>query len=62
MYAEIDQIRGQIEEIRSLLVNWGSKYTNSESRTKIEKAANLRADIWVWRGLNCMQLKSFCVN
>jgi hypothetical protein len=35
--AEIDQIMGQIEEIESLFVNRGSKYTNSEPITKMKR-------------------------
>jgi len=34
---EIDRIRSQIEEIESLLNNWGSKCTNSKPMTKIKK-------------------------
>jgi len=34
---EIDQIRSQIEQIGSVLVNWGSKYKNSKPETKIKE-------------------------
>jgi hypothetical protein len=47
---EINQIRGQIEEIKSLLVNWGLKYTNSKSITKMKITVNFGADNWVWQG------------
>jgi hypothetical protein len=40
---EIDQIRGQIEEIESLLSNWESKCTNSELMIKMKKAADIKA-------------------
>jgi hypothetical protein len=45
--AEIHQIRSLIEEIKSLLVNWGLKYTNLESRIKIKIMINFKADNWI---------------
>jgi hypothetical protein len=54
---EINQIRGQIEEIKSLLVNWGLKYTNSKPITKMKITVNFGADNWVWQGWNYMKLK-----
>jgi hypothetical protein len=44
---EIDQIMAKLKNIKSLLVNWGSKCTNSEPMIKIKKTTNLKADIWV---------------
>jgi hypothetical protein len=35
--AKIGQIKGQIEEIKSLLINRGSKYINLELMTKMKK-------------------------
>jgi hypothetical protein len=57
--AEIEQIRGQIKEIRckSLLVNWESKCTNSESKNKMKIIVNFGVDNWVWQGWICMNLK-----
>jgi len=49
---QLNQIKGQIEEIRSLLINWGSNCINSRPRTNVEKAANFRADNWIWQGYN----------
>jgi hypothetical protein len=43
--AKIDRTRSHIKEIGSLLINRGSKYTNSKPRTKIKNAANFRAKI-----------------
>jgi hypothetical protein len=37
----IDWIRGQIEEIESLLINWGSNCINPRPRTKVKKVANI---------------------
>jgi hypothetical protein len=50
--AVINQIRGQIEEIRSLLIHWGSNCINRRPRTKVEKAANYKGDDWSWKGCN----------
>jgi hypothetical protein len=48
--AVIDRIRGQIEEIESLLINWGSNCINQRPKTKVKRAANFRADDWIWQG------------
>jgi hypothetical protein len=37
---EIDQISGQIKEIKSLLVNWELKCKNSEPKIKMKKTPN----------------------
>ena len=43
--AKIGQIKGQIEEIKSLLINRGSKYTNSKPRTKVKRTFNIEVEL-----------------
>jgi hypothetical protein len=47
--AVINKIRGQIEEIRSLLINWGSNCINQRPRIKVENAANYRGGYRICR-------------
>jgi hypothetical protein len=53
----MDQIKGQIEEIESLLVNWGLKCTNSVLRTKMKIVVNFEVYNWVWQGWDCIKLQ-----
>ena len=48
----IDRIKGQIEEIESLLINWGSNCINLRPRIDLKKAANFKARDWIWQGCN----------
>jgi len=48
---QLNQIRGQIEEIRSLLLNWGLNCINSRRRTKVKEATNFRAVVWFLAGM-----------
>ena len=52
---EIVPIKGQIEEIESLLINWESNCINWRPMTEIKKTANFRANFWFFIGtqLNC---------
>ena len=41
---------GEIEEIKCLMVNWGSICINPKSCTTMKKALKFRVDIEVWQG------------
>ena len=55
--AEIDQIKSLIEEIESLMVNWGWKYTNQNQGLKWKIQSILGLIIEFDRGEICMKLK-----
>jgi hypothetical protein len=54
--AKIDWIKGQIEEIRSLLINWESKYKNLKPMTKIKKKKQPTLGLTYEFGKNAIEL------
>ena len=51
--ANYTKSRAKMEQIESLMVDWGLKRTNQKSKTKIKKVRKAKVDIEFLTGFNC---------
>jgi len=50
-------MKDEIEEIKSLMVNYGLNWRNPRPKTKMKRVPNFGAKIEIFQGLNCMKFK-----
>ena len=55
--SQLCEIRGQIEWIENLTVNWGLNHANQKPETKIKKARTFKVAVEILTGIRCIKLK-----